>query len=165
MPKLVGACCSIYGSRPRVCGQYRCQILQDLEAGATTFDVATSKVQTARALVEQVRPIMRPGMTLPQVRALSIEPVPAGLEAMDTEARDLEMRLRLAATALTLYIDRHFRNSRDGHMLELNTMDGATEMDLMNSPTYKRSQNAIFSAVGDDILALHVHHGQCYGMQ
>ena len=60
---------------------------------------------------------------------LSTEPAPTGLDAMDAEARDREMRQRLAATALTLYIDRHFRNSRDGQMLELNPVDGATEMD------------------------------------
>jgi len=30
---------------------------------------------------------------------------------------------------------------------------------------YKRSQDAIFSEVGKDVVALHVHRGQCYGME
>ena len=30
---------------------------------------------------------------------------------------------------------------------------------------YKRSQNAIFSEVGDDVVALHIQRGQCYGME
>jgi len=128
-PKLVGACCSIYGNRPRVCGRYRCQILQDLEAGETSFDEATKKVAIARTLVEQARSVMPPGMTLPQIRKLSAEPAPTGLEGMPADVRDLEMRRRLAATALTLYIDRHFRNSRDGQMLALNPVDGTIEME------------------------------------
>ena len=35
----------------------------------------------------------------------------------------------------------------------------------MNLPMYRRSQDAIFSEVGDDVVALHVHRGQCYGME
>ena len=30
---------------------------------------------------------------------------------------------------------------------------------------YQRSQEAIFSEVGDDIVALHVERGTCYGME
>jgi len=30
---------------------------------------------------------------------------------------------------------------------------------------YKRSQDAIFSEVGDDVVALHIQRGQCYGME
>ena len=128
-PKLVGARCSIYRDRPRVCGRYRCQVLQDLEAGDTSFDQATMKVATARKLVEAARSVMPPGMTLPQVRALTVQPPPAEIDAMTPDERECVMRLRLAATALTLYIDRHFRNSRDGQMLELNPIDGTIEME------------------------------------
>jgi len=30
---------------------------------------------------------------------------------------------------------------------------------------YRRSERALFSAVGDDILALHVERGLCFGMK
>lgn len=127
-PKLVDSCCSIYGNRPRVCGSYRCQLLQNLEAGETDFKAAVGKVAAARQLVEQAQAYMPPGMALPQVRILSTEPPPSGLADMDVAVRDREMRLRLAATALTLYIDRHFRNSRDGQMLELNPIKDPAEV-------------------------------------
>lgn len=32
-------------------------------------------------------------------------------------------------------------------------------------PTYKRSELAIFTEVGSDIVALNVERGQCYGME
>ena len=35
----------------------------------------------------------------------------------------------------------------------------------MSSAMYKRSQDAIFSEVGDDVVALHIQRGQCYGME
>lgn len=35
----------------------------------------------------------------------------------------------------------------------------------MSSVRYKRSSDAIFSAVGADILALHIENGRCYGME
>lgn len=30
---------------------------------------------------------------------------------------------------------------------------------------FKRTEQAIFSQIGDDVVALHVHRGQCYGME
>lgn len=38
---LVGACCSIYGSRPSTCGRYKCGVLHDYEAGADINDCLT----------------------------------------------------------------------------------------------------------------------------
>ena len=35
----------------------------------------------------------------------------------------------------------------------------------MSSEKYCRSSHALFSSIGDDIVALHVHNGQCYGME
>jgi hypothetical protein len=35
----------------------------------------------------------------------------------------------------------------------------------MSSDHYRRSERALFSSVGDDIVALHVENGQCYGME
>jgi hypothetical protein len=35
----------------------------------------------------------------------------------------------------------------------------------MSSELYRRSEKALFSTIGDDIVALHVENGQCYGME
>ena len=35
----------------------------------------------------------------------------------------------------------------------------------MTSEKYRRSNDALFSSIGSDIVALHVHNGHCYGME
>jgi hypothetical protein len=35
----------------------------------------------------------------------------------------------------------------------------------MSGPVYKLSEKALFTAVGDDIVALNIGDGQCYGME
>jgi hypothetical protein len=35
----------------------------------------------------------------------------------------------------------------------------------MNELRFKRSTDAIFSEIGDDIVALNIERGQCYGME
>jgi|tagenome__1003787_1003787.scaffolds.fasta_scaffold20978312_4 hypothetical protein len=35
----------------------------------------------------------------------------------------------------------------------------------MSSELYRRSERVLFSSIGDDIVALHVENGQCYGME
>ena len=35
----------------------------------------------------------------------------------------------------------------------------------MSKSLYKRSNDALFSEVGNDVVALHVERGQCYGME
>jgi hypothetical protein len=35
----------------------------------------------------------------------------------------------------------------------------------MTNPHYQRSSDAIFSEVGEDIVALHIPRGHCYGME
>lgn len=115
-PMLEGTLCSIYGDRPKVCSRYKCQLLQDLEAGAVTLDAAIGKVGTAKELVRQAETLMPEGITLPGARALSQQAPDA---ATDLSGRAGGMALRLAITALSLYIDKHFKNSREGKLLSL----------------------------------------------
>ena len=35
----------------------------------------------------------------------------------------------------------------------------------MPSEKYRRSNDALFSSIGNDIVALHVRNGHCYGME
>ena len=110
--KYLGGCaCTIYTSRPKVCARYQCQLLEDVQQERTTLPVAVEHVRVARQLYEDVRALLPPGMTLPQARERAVAP----LEDGGTE----ELRLRLAVTALTVYLDRHFRHSKEGKMLTM----------------------------------------------
>lgn len=115
-PLLQDSVCTIYGNRPRVCGNYKCQLLQDLEAGSVTLDVAIGKVGTAKELIRRVEELLPEEMTLPEARTLmsASEDQPARPPA--------EMPARLAVTALTLYLDKHFKHSRESKTLSLETV-------------------------------------------
>jgi hypothetical protein len=115
-PLLEDSVCTVYGNRPRVCGNYKCRLLRDLEAGSVTLDLAIGKVRTAKALVRQVEQSFPENMTLPEARTF----LPA-FEA-DSTRRPAEMSARLAITALTLYLDTHFRHSREVRTLSVETI-------------------------------------------
>jgi len=117
-PKLSGTMCSIYGSRPRVCSRYRCGLLQRLDAGEVSLEDAVAVVQTAKSLIGDLERLMPQRMTLPEARALALVAAAPG-EASTSSDSNSPMRLRLAATAVVVYIDRHFRNAREGKLLKL----------------------------------------------
>lgn len=118
-PKLVGTACSIFGHRPRVCSRYECQLLYNYRMGDVTLEEATAKVAIARDLMRSVRSFMPNGMSLPEARRLTdskIEPkVAIGNRAL--------MELRLRVTALEVYLDRNFRHSNDGQVLEMKLVE------------------------------------------
>lgn len=122
-PKLENSCCGIYGSRPQVCARYKSQLLQDLEHGRVDLDEALARVQTARHLLEQLREVMPDGMTMHETRVLAVQSAepPAGAEGLQ------RLILKLRTTALQVYIDKFFRNSRDIKQLQLTTMTGTAE--------------------------------------
>lgn len=115
-PRLAGTFCTIYESRPRVCSRYKCQLLQNLEAGAIELDEALDKVSTAKSLRRQVEAVMPEGMTLPQARELGRASMVAGA---DDATAPGDKRLVLQTAALELYLDKHFRNERDGRAFDL----------------------------------------------
>lgn len=126
-PWLKDCACTIYANRPKVCARYKCGLLENLEAGETSLDAALDKVKSAKELVRQVEAVMPAGMTLPEARALC-HTEPAESEA---SGRDQEMKLRLAVTTLSFYLDKYFKNSREGKLLSLETIGEAkpdTEM-------------------------------------
>ena len=120
--------CSIYTCRPKVCARYKCGLLENLEAGSTTLDAALAKVATAKELVTRAQFMMPDTMTLPAARMLTNQPPTAEIDAVERTAK---MGLRLAMTALSLFLDKHFKNSREGKLLTLETIGAArpdTEM-------------------------------------
>ncbi len=127
-PYLKNCACTIYASRPKVCAHYKCGLLEELEADSITLDAALAKVHTAKALVSEAASVMQNGMTLPIARARALEAPSA--EFIGAE-RTMEMRLRLAITALSLYLDKHFKNPREAKSLSLQLVpetDPDTEM-------------------------------------
>ena len=115
-PMLRDSKCTIYGSRPKVCARYKCQLLQDLEAGSVSIEGAIDKVSTAKELVRRAEEVLPIEMTLPGARALipGFGPGPSRSPA--------QMPLTLAITALSLYLDKHFKHSREVKMLSLETI-------------------------------------------
>jgi hypothetical protein len=127
-PRLQGTVCTIYESRPRVCARYKCQVLLDVEAGATNFADAVAKVATAKELVNRAREFMPEGMTLPAARVLDVD---ESFAQSDAPERVGSMPLRLAITSLSLYLDKHFRNSREGKLLALElVVDGQPDTEM-----------------------------------
>lgn len=127
-PKLRGSRCSIYVDRPMVCDRYKCALLKRLEAGSIDFEAAAATVVGAKQLFNQVQSVLPEGMTIPMVRSICDA---SSTTSVETSDRTSQMRLKLALTALTLFLDRHFRNSREGPALTLETLGEArpdTEM-------------------------------------
>jgi hypothetical protein len=123
-PRLAGTVCTIYEQRPRVCGRYLCQLLQDLESGKIGFDESLTIVASARAQLAKLRLAMPATMS---VRAAVNLAKGAQSPPHDLSERELT-ELKLQATALELYLDKHFRNERDGRSLDLcAVMDSAKE--------------------------------------
>lgn len=117
-PKLSGSCCSIYLERPKVCSRFQCALLERLNAGSIEFQAATAIVAEARKFTGSVVEHLPPGMTIPAARDLN-EAREASSVAADPP---FEMRLRLAITALSLFLDQHFRKSSEGPLLSLESI-------------------------------------------
>ena len=124
-PCLRGTSCGIYQDRPRVCSRYRCQLLRDVEAGTAEPAEALLKVREARRLYEAVMQLIPPGMSLPEVRALSSDL----RHAPQSIAAEHYPVLMLRTLALMRYIDQHFRHSDEGPLLgeEILTMGGSAQ--------------------------------------
>ena len=126
-PKLQNSVCTIYPDRPRVCGRYKCQLLDDVEAGSTSLGIALEKVRVAKQLVKNAEELVPDGLTLPEARMLALEPADH-----HSEPRDITMPGRLAIAALCLYLDKHFMNSREGRLLSVVSV--AKSAGEMNEP-------------------------------
>jgi Fe-S-cluster containining protein len=113
---LRGSVCTIYEHRPRTCRGYRCQLLERLDRHEIGFEEALEKVSEARRLVAAVEAVLPTGKTLPDSRKpLTGQPA--------------DPLLHLRGAALALYVDRHFRSSREGAWLVKESLSTSTEED------------------------------------
>lgn len=118
-PFLEDSCCTIYAARPRVCARYKCGLLENLEAGSTSLNAALATVAAAKDLVGRAQSLMPAAMSIPAARALSRQPP---VSPIDAGERAAEMKLRLAMTALSLFLDKFFKNNREAKLLTLETI-------------------------------------------
>lgn len=126
-PFLQNSSCTIYADRPKVCARYKCGLLDRFEAGEVTLAAAITIVGGAKKLVDRVRAVMPEGMTIPAARALcDAPPTTAG----DAGERASGMRLRLVITALNLFLDKNFKNAREGKFLSLETVEARPDMEM-----------------------------------
>lgn len=114
-PKLENNCCTIYGSRPKVCSRYKCQLLLDVESSAVPLDEALAHVRSAKDLLRQLKDVAPTGMSLRDTRLLALNVPTDGPEPTGRT----RMLVKLRSIAFQLYLDRVFRNSRDGKLFEL----------------------------------------------
>lgn len=119
-PRLVDSKCSIYQDRPKVCGRYKCQLLENVEAGKTEFQTAIDRVAIAKALFARIGRLIPEGMTLPRARE-RLRQQPFEEDSPSVGAQD--MPLKLAITALSVYLDKYFRHSKEGKMLSMEPID------------------------------------------
>lgn len=116
-PRLDGAVCTIYLDRPRVCSRYKCQLLQDVEAGEIPLEQAMTKVGIGRTLFFRAVEALPRGMSLSEGRALVARDLSTP-SARDEAATPPGLETaKLHVTALMIYLDKHFRNDREGKML------------------------------------------------
>lgn len=106
-PKLEGATCTIYGSRPRVCAVYACRLLEEVRGGRS-LDSALPLVAEARRLAGELQAALDPGVSFPASRTQ---------RRVGSGSAEVLMR----SFALDHYLDRHFRNRSEGPILSSET--------------------------------------------
>ena len=126
-PFLQNSSCTIYADRPKVCARYKCGLLARFEAEEVTLAAAIATVGNAKELVDRVRAAMPGGMTIPAARALCDAPPTTAGDAGELASG---MRMRLVVTALNLFLDKNFKNAREGKFLSLETVEARPDTEM-----------------------------------
>ena len=75
------------------------------------------RVESAKALLAQAAEALPEGMTLLQARRIARAPLAAAAQEQANRSEQTgALRLRLLTTALDVYLDRFFRNAKDGRI-------------------------------------------------
>lgn len=118
---LRGCACTTYDNRPKVCGRYVCQLLDDVNQGNLHIDNALAHVKKAREMYRRVEALLPTGVTMPEARLRLKEPLPS----QSAEERDLELRCRLELTILCVYLDKHFKHRKESKFLTMRPVNPA----------------------------------------
>ncbi|MGE0811807.1 MAG: YkgJ family cysteine cluster protein [Vicinamibacterales bacterium] len=98
---LRGTCCGIYPRRPRACRTFACRLLQSVERGLVTADVALERVAEARAQVRRVTTLLAPLAPRRAPRLPLAERVADALAAPAGSGRRGAARRRALAAAMS----------------------------------------------------------------
>jgi uncharacterized protein len=105
---LAGTACSIYGQwRPRVCAEYFCELATRLDQGEVSTAEAEGRVQAARDLQAQIKPLLEAGETWAGANARW------NASMLNWPAAPENARFHLLMTAFNLHLDRHFRRDSE----------------------------------------------------
>lgn len=118
-PLLQESACSKYETRPRVCSRYKCKLLQRLELGEATLETALRHVHQAKDLLSHAQSAMPDGVSLAEARSAATS---AAIDRSAPPDQQQSAELLLRTTAFNLYLDKHFRNSRDKRMFKLTSL-------------------------------------------
>ena len=119
-PRLVERCCTIYEQRPRVCGRYKCQLLQDVEGGKVAVEEALDTIGTAHEALARAMTALPEGMSF-ATAAMMVRSGDGEFGASEAAqlSPDQRLQIRLQTMALGQFLDRHFRNERDGKLFDV----------------------------------------------
>lgn len=113
---LAGTRCGIYPNRPRICAAFQCELLKSLEAGQVSMGEAMERVAEAKAMIDEVRPMVDKagGPITPRRWGALLDSWRAS--ALSGRATEMEALAVLQLAKLNRFLDTHFR-SKDQQVL------------------------------------------------
>ncbi|MXO90362.1 YkgJ family cysteine cluster protein [Pontixanthobacter aquaemixtae] len=102
---LSGACCTIYGDRPSVCGAYSCRVLRRVKNGRIAVEEGQSIIAKATSLRDQLRQYVPAGTTLFDFRRKAADWVDNWQQLSKAERKELAPAM-LLITELTNLLDK-----------------------------------------------------------
>lgn len=119
-PMLKGTLCSAYAVRPKRCRSFECNVLAGARSGRLGGDEAAGLVKAARRLVDDLRPLLEPGETLPAARRRWARWFAApGAPAPSSPPPAARAEFVVRMTLLNRFLDRHFRKDSKKQTMEL----------------------------------------------
>ena len=111
---LSGTACTIYDQgRPKICGEYLCKLVRDVDAGKTSMDEAKQVAAEARQLLAEASEVLPTGTNIVTGgKALLSDELPEGV------SKQAAMQGRLAYFALQALIDKRFR-AKDQKLIKI----------------------------------------------
>lgn len=111
--------CQIYPDRPRSCRHFRCELLKSVESGRVSFDEARDVVAEAKAMIEQLRPVIEREFGSLLVGRSWTSIFERWESASPTQRADgSKARIVLELTLLNRFLDRHFRGETWSRIME-----------------------------------------------
>jgi Fe-S-cluster containining protein len=112
-PYLDGAACTVYAKRYASCREYQCALLKTFHRGEVSAERARELVAEAKRLLADLRAVLPEGQSLREARAKWRNRSTEWSNASEEE-RATNAAIHLRMTMVQMFLDRHFRLSREG---------------------------------------------------